>query len=124
MHFVVAVPPASWRERDHEYMVGRLGSAVIENTFHRTKRLGGTAIVIVIGARDDERLSFVTCGISPELHVTAPRDRDALAFVYSVAHWLIIDPDRPLQDGDTVGRSHDERVPIAWDGEVLRLDLP
>ena len=128
VHFVVTVPPATWRERDHEYMMGCLGAAVVENTFHRKKRLfGRIEIVIVIGASDD-RLTYVTFGLEryalPELHVTAPRDRDALAFLYCVAHWMLVDPERPLQNGDTVGRSHDERIPITWVGETLRLELP
>ena len=85
--------------------------------------------MIVIGASEgDDRLTFVTIGLEryalPELHVTAPRDRDALAFVYCVAHWMFIDPERPLQDGDTIGRSDDERVPIVWADQTLRLELP
>ena len=130
VHFVVAVPPATWRERDHEYMMACLGSAVVENTFHRKKRLfGRIEIVIVIGASGtDDSLTYMTFGLEryalPELHVTAPRDRDALAFLYCVAHWMLVDPERPLQDGDTVGRSDDERISVVLDRGLMRLELP
>ncbi len=127
VHFVVSTPALTWRERDHEYMMSRLGASVVLTTFHRTKRLRGVTFVIEIAVcrEDIERLSFVTRGLGAiEVHLTAPRDSDALAFLYGVAHWLLADPERPVQDGDTIGRSADERIPIACTDDTLRLDLP
>ncbi len=126
VHFVVATPALSWRQRDHEYLMSRLGASVVLTTFHRTKRLLGVAFVIEIAVCPDdiERLSFVTRGLGPlEIHLTAPRDSDALGLLYGVAHWLLADPDRPLQDGDTIWRSADERVPITCTDDAIHLAL-
>lgn len=94
------------------------------------------AVDVTAAAESATRMSFLTHGLRrygrEELYVTCPIEgTGALAFVLSLAGWLLAEPDTRLATGDTVGRTADEKIvvqrvpdPVGGDGEVIRLDLP
>jgi hypothetical protein len=80
-------------------------------------------------------MSFLTHGLGrydrEEFYMTAPIEgRGALDFLLMLTRWMIVDPDKHLPTGETVGRDANERVviqrvpsPIGEGSEVIRLDL-
>jgi hypothetical protein len=93
--------------------------------------------VDVTAARESaERMSFLTHGLArygrEELYVSCPiQGKGALDFIYGLARWMLSDPDRQFPDGDTVGRTAEEKIRIArvpnprGEGSpVIKLDLP
>ena len=94
------------------------------------------AVDVTAARESEERMSFLTHGLArygrEELYVTCPiRGRSALGFVYTMARWMLNDPDKQLPTGETVGRTAEEKIliqrvpsPTGRGGEVIRLDLP
>jgi hypothetical protein len=94
------------------------------------------AVDITAAQESPTRMSFLTHGLRrygrEEFFVTCPIEgKGALAFVLSMARWVLADPDKSLPTGDTVGRTPDEKVvvqrvpdPRGTGPEVIRLDLP
>lgn len=92
-------------------------------------------IDITAAPEPEERISFLTHGMSryerDEFYLTAPLSGEgALPFLLELVHWVIDEPERELNAGDTIGRSEEERVeikrcqsPIEGAPEVFRLDL-
>lgn len=94
------------------------------------------AVSITADLATGARMAFLTHGMEryghDELYVTCPvQGKGALHFIYGVLRSLLASPDAALQDGDTVGRTDDERLPVrrvphpTADGpDVVRVDLP
>jgi hypothetical protein len=94
------------------------------------------AVSITADLATGARMAFLTHGMDryghDELYVTCPvQGKGALHFIFGVLRSLLARPDASLQDGDTVGRSDDERLPVrrvphpTADGpDVVRVDLP
>jgi hypothetical protein len=93
------------------------------------------AVDITAAQESPTRMSFLTHGLRrygrEEFFVTCPIEgKGALAFVLTMARWMLADADKQLPTGETVGRTEDEklviqRVPHPKGGpEVIRLDLP
>jgi hypothetical protein len=115
----------------------------IANLFGEMSQLGveagelPTEIIadISIAREDDDRMSFLTHGMQrhgrEELYVTCPiQGTGALDFVFSIARWLLDEPDKVLPTGDTLGRTAEEKVqvqrvpnPTGRGDVVIRLDL-
>jgi len=82
-----------------------------------------------------ERMSFLTHGLQrygrEEFYVTAPQSgQGAIEFLMSLVRWMIVDPDKHLPTGETVGRGGEEKIevqrvpnPTGTGPEVVRLDL-
>lgn len=101
--------------------------------------ISSLALIDVTRAYDQEdstRLSLLTHNLPrygcANLYVTCRRDNEeAPHFVREIADWRIEDPDENVPNGDTIGRSDKERVPVkrvrspTRDGTtVWKLDLP
>ena len=93
--------------------------------------------VDVTVARDSEdRISLLTYNLPrydrEDFYITAPMaGQGALDFVLMMARWMIMDPNKHLPTGDTMGRSAEEKLliqrtpnPIDEEQVVIRLDLP
>lgn len=90
---------------------------------------------ITIAPEGEERMSFLTHGMQrygrEELYVTcSTRGKGGLDFVFSIARWLLGDPEKQLPTGDTIGRSAEEKVrvqrvpnPTGRGDEVMLLEL-
>jgi hypothetical protein len=100
-------------------------------------QLPAELVVDLTAARESgDRMSFLTHGLRrygrEEFLVTCPiSGRGAVDFVLSLARWMLMDPEKHLPTGDTVGRTPQEKVRIqrtkspTGSGEtVIRLDLP
>lgn len=93
------------------------------------------AIDVTAARESEERMSFLTHGLErygrEEFYVTCPiRGKSALGFVYSMARWMLSDPNKQLPTGDTVGRTAEEKIrvqrvanPTGRGEQVIRLDL-
>jgi hypothetical protein len=94
------------------------------------------AIDVTAERESEDRMSFLTHGLErygrEEFYVTCPiRGKSALGFVYSMARWVLNDPNKQLPTGETVGRTADEKIliqrvpnPSGRGKPVIRLDLP
>ena len=81
-------------------------------------------------------MSFLTHGLvrygREEFLVSCPIEgKGAVGFVLNMARWVLAEPGRQLPNGDTVGRTADERLtitrvpsPTGTGPAVIRLDLP
>ncbi|NCQ59804.1 MAG: hypothetical protein GW913_03930 [Myxococcales bacterium] len=93
------------------------------------------AVDVTAAPEPEDRMSFLTHGLArygrEEFFISCPvNGRGALDFVFSMARWMLDDPDKQLPTGDTLGRSEDEtlliqrqRNPTGSDDTVIRLDL-
>ena len=94
------------------------------------------AIDVTAAQESAQRMSFLTHGLRrygrEEFYVTCPIEgTGALSFLLGLTRWMLVDPDKQLPTGDTVGRTADERIlvqrvpsPTGEGPEVIRLDLP
>lgn len=91
---------------------------------------------ITVAREDEERMSFLTHGLQrydrEEFYMTAPlTGTGALDFLLMLVRWMIVDPDKHLPTGETLGRDENERIeiqrvdsPLGEGPQVIKLDLP
>ncbi len=90
---------------------------------------------LTMGPEPDGRFGFLTHGLQrygrEEFFVTTTGDKNAaLDFTWMMARWMIMEPDKHLPTGDTLGRSAEEKIlvqrvpsPSGEGPDVIRLDL-
>jgi hypothetical protein len=94
------------------------------------------AIAVTAARESATRMSFLTHGMvrygREEFLVTCPiQGKGARDFAFTMARWMLTDPDKQLPTGETVGRTADEKLriqrvpnPTGKGPEVIRLDVP
>lgn len=93
-------------------------------------------LVDVTAAREGEdRMSLLSHGMvrhgREEFFVTCPiKGQGAMGFMFDMVRWMLMDKDKTLPAGDTIGRTQEERFlvkrapsPTGEGPEVIRLDL-
>lgn len=97
-------------------------------------------VELVIGVRGgtepDGRVSFLSSGLprfgrEDFLVTESAGSNQAMSMLWTMARWMIADPDKELPTGETLGRSAEERIliqrvpnPTADGSVVIRLDMP
>jgi hypothetical protein len=94
------------------------------------------AVDVTVAPEGEDRMSFLSHGMQrygrEEFYIVAARDgHDALEFTWTMCRWMILDPDKQLPTGDTVGRTAQEKLlvqrvpsPTGEGPEVIKLELP
>ena len=158
-HLVVTAFSLANEQLSPDITMGKLTAAVIRSSpavaamyghgamFHDAELFAGfvaaagdaiateVAVDITAAQEGPGRMSFLTHGLDrygrEEFFVTSSTtDTGALEYVMALVRWMIVDRDKVLPTGDTVGRTADERVviqrvpsPIPDKAPVIRLDL-
>jgi len=115
-HYIVVLMDGPTAQREQDILLARLTAAVVRSS-------------------PDERMSMLTHGLvrygREEFFVTASQGgKAAMDFIVGLARWMLMDPNKQLPTGDTVGRTPHEKVrvqrvpnPTGEGPEVIRLDL-
>jgi len=134
LHFDIGVERQGWHRRERDYMMSRLTRAIVARlgdsvVFHRTRVFASAEVTVDITVDATDRMTLATRGLSDhgcaEVEVRCGLwGPGGIDFLDSIVRWLLADPERPLQTGDTVGRTGDEKVMVIREGELIRIDLP
>ncbi len=93
------------------------------------------AVDITVARESETHMSFLTHNLPrydrEDFYVTCPiTGKGALPFVLGLVRWMLIDPDKHLPTGDTIGRTPDEKVliqrvpnPADESATVIKLEL-
>jgi len=157
-HYIVVLMDGPTAQREQDILLARLTAAVVRSSpavaamlghgicFHRAGFFAEiveaeddlpmmVCVDITRAPEPDERMSMLTHGLvrygREEFFVTASQGgKAAMDFIVGLARWMLMDPNKQLPTGDTVGRTPHEKVrvqrvpnPTGEGPEVIRLDL-